>query len=368
MDARRRLDGLDLFRGLAVAAMILVNSPGSGEHVWWPLDHAAWHGWTPTDLIFPAFLFAVGVALGLAFPVRADRALWLRIARRSLLLVALGWAIQILARPDIAHFRFFGVLPRIGLCYALAASLALLTARRGEDGLNHLRPAAIAFAAFGALILYWALLTFVAVPGHGAGVLSPEGNLAGYIDRTLFTTAHIWRFGTDAAGNVVYDPEGLLSTLPALANVLFGILAAAAWRYAPDRAPGWIAIAGVILVIAGLLLDPIFPINKRLWTSSYALFTTGTSALLLILCTLAGGGKWLAPLRVFGMNAITGYVLSLLLIIFAMKLGLIAPAFAAIQSVVGDPYWASFLFALAIVAIVLAALVPLHRRGIHLRL
>ncbi len=235
-----RLAGLDIFRGLAVAGMILVNNPGSGDHVWWPLDHAKWHGFTPTDLVFPAFLCAVGFALGLSFPRHLDaaqrRAAWRRIARRALALFALGLAFALLARPDVAHLRIFGVLQRIGLCYALAAAVALWTARPGPDGRHALGLPLFVAAAFGVLALWWALLALVPVPGQGAGQLTPEGNIGGYVDRVLFTTDHIWRHGKDAAGNIVFDPEGLLSTLGALGNVLFGAAAAIWWRQ--DRTPG----------------------------------------------------------------------------------------------------------------------------------
>ncbi len=367
-----RLAALDTFRGLAVAGMIIVNTPGSGEHVWWPLDHAAWHGFTPTDLVFPAFLCAVGVALGLSFPRRIDATLWKRVIRRTLLLIAIGWAWQMLARPGLETFRIFGVLPRIGLCYFLAAALAILTARRGEDGRSRLSAKAILGAAIGALVLYGTLLTLVPVPGYGPGQLTPEGNLAGWLDRTLFTTAHIWRFGTDAAGNVVYDPEGLLSTMSAFANVLLGMLAAIAWRRAPDRAVRWIAIGGIALITLGLALAPFMPINKRIWTPSFAVLTSGLSAILLVLCVLALRSaalrKLLAPFDIFGMNAILGYILSLLIGLAGMRLGFQAWGFGQIESVVGDPWLASFLYSLAITLIVLAALVPLHRRGIHLRL
>ena len=374
---RPRLAGLDIFRGLAVAGMILVNTPGSWSHLWWPLDHAEWHGWTPTDLVFPAFLFAVGVALALPFPRKVDNAAWVKIARRTLLLIAIGWALQFLARPDLANFRIPGVLQRIGLCYALAASLAILTAPTLADGRRGLRPAAILAAAVLALLVYWALLALVPVPGYGPGQLSPEGNLAGYVDRTLLTTAHIWSGGTDAAGNVVYDPEGLLSTIPALANVLFGMLAAIAWQRAPERATLRIALAGVALVAIGLLLHPLLPINKKLWTSSFALFTSGSSALLLALCMLATRRgtipRPLAPLHMLGMNAILGYVLSVLIGIAGFRLfigdeSVQAWGFARLSAAIPDPYAASFAYALIALAIVLAALVPFHRRGIHLRL
>ncbi len=374
--ARPRLAGLDIFRGLAVAGMILVNTPGSWSHLWWPLDHAEWHGWTPTDLVFPAFLFAVGVALALSFPRKIDGTIWLKIARRTLLLIAIGWGLQLLARPELATFRFPGVLQRIGLCYALAASLAILTASRQMDGRRALDPAAILAVTLGALLLYWALLAFVPVPGYGAGQLSPEGNLAGFVDRAVFTTAHIWRGGTDAAGNVVYDPEGLLSTLPALANVLFGMLAAITWQRAPDRAALRIALAGAALVAIGLLLHPLLPINKKLWTASFAILTSGTSALLLAFCMAAtrkGVPRLLAPLHMLGMNAILGYILSVLIGIAGFRLFIGDRSvqdwgFARLNNLIPDPYAASFAYALIALALVLAALMPFHRRGLHLRL
>lgn len=374
--ARPRLAGLDIFRGLAVAGMILVNTPGSWSHLWWPLDHAEWHGWTPTDLVFPAFLFAVGVALALSFPRKVDGSTWFKIARRTVLLIAIGWGLQLLARPELATFRFPGVLQRIALCYALAASLAILTSSTLGDGRRALRPTAILAVTLGALLLYWGLLAFVPVPGYGAGQLSPEGNLTGFIDRAVFTTAHIWRGGTDAAGNVVYDPEGLLSTLSALANVLFGILAAIVWQRDPARATLRIALAGVVLVAVGLLLHPVLPINKKLWTSSFAIFTSGSAALLLALCmaaTRSGVPRLLAPLHMLGMNAILGYVLSVLIGIAGFRL-FIGDAsvqdwgFARLSSLIPDPHAASFAYALIALALVLAALVPFHRRGIHLRL
>lgn len=373
----QRLAGLDIFRGAAVAGMIVVNTPGSGQYVWWPLDHAAWNGFTPTDLVFPAFLFAVGVALALAFPRKIDATMWRRVARRVLLLIALGWAWQMLARPGIATFRVYGVLPRIGLAYGLVAAFAMLTARRGEDGRSRLNLPVIVGAAILVLVGYWALMVLVPVPGYGAGNLSPEGNLAGYVDRMTVGTAHMWRFGTDAAGNVVYDPEGLLSTLPSLANLLFGMLATLLWQRSPERATAWIALGGLALTVAGLLIAPAFPINKRLWTSSYALFSSGLSAMLFALSIVAGRRaaleRVLAPFHLLGMNAILGYMVSLLLGLAGLRLmignaTLGARVFAAVESVIPNPYLASAACALAVLALVIAMLIPLHRRGIHLRL
>ncbi|HEX8303091.1 acyltransferase family protein [Sphingomonas sp.] len=361
----QRLEGLDIFRGLAVAGMIIVNTPGSGEHVWWPLDHAEWHGFTPTDLVFPAFLCAMGAALGLSFPRKVDAALWRRVAWRTAALIGIGWAWQLLVRPELANLRVFGVFPRLGLCYGIAATIAILTARRGADGRAELHLWAIAGAAGAALIFYWAAMAL-------GGDFTRGGNLAGYVDRTLVGTQHIWRFGRDEAGNVVYDPEGLFSTIPALANVLLGAVAALTWKRDPARALRWIAIGGVTLIAMGLAMHPWFPLNKKLWTSSFALLTSGLSALLLVLCVLAGRAPAiraaLTPFQVFGMNAILGYILSLLIGLAGMRLGFQRAGYEAALSVLRYPYLASFLYSLAVALLVFMALAPLHRRGIHLRL
>ncbi len=371
--APARLGGLDLFRGLTVACMVIVNTPGSWDHVWWPLDHAEWHGFTPTDLVFPAFLCAMGVALGLSFPRRIDGKLWSRVLRRTLLLILIGWAWQMLARPGLADFRVFGVLPRLSLCYGLAAGLAILTARSMPDGRARLSAPALGIASLALLIGYWALLSFVPAPGHVAGDLSPEGNLAGYVDRIAVTTHHMYRYGTDAAGNIVYDPEGLLSTLPALVNVLLGMLAALLWKAAPDRATMRILLAGIALAALGYALSFAFPLNKKLWTSSFALLTSGLSGVLLTACIAAARSaavrKLLWPLDVLGMNAILGYLLSLMLSLAAMRSGFQAWAWNGLAALLpGNLLLASFLFALGTLLVVLALLVPLHRRGIHLRL
>ena len=204
------------------------------------------------------------------------------------------------------------------------------------------------------------------------GDFTPEGNFAGRFDRAIVGANHMWRLGRDSAGNVVYDPEGLFSTFSATANVLFGLLAALAWQRAPGRATLWIALAGLALVLLGLALAPYFPINKRIWTSSFVLLSTGLSALLFAGCIVATRSaavrRMLLPFDMFGMNAILAYVVSLLIGLAGMRLGFQAAGFAAIDGLIHAPYLASFLYALAVLLIVLALLVPLHRRAIHLRL
>lgn len=379
--APERLAGLDSFRGLAVAGMILVNNPGSGDHVWWPLDHAKWHGFTPTDLVFPAFLCAVGFALGLSFPRPLDPAqrqtAWRRIARRSLGLFALGLAFALLARPDVAHLRIFGVLQRIGLCYALAAAFALRTARPGPDGRHALSLPLFTAAAFGVLVLWWALLALVPVPDHGAGQLTPAGNIGGYVDRALFTTDHIWRHGKDAAGNIVFDPEGLLSTLGALGNVLFGAAAAIWWRTGSDQRLRVIVGASAGLIGLGLMLSLALPLNKQLWTSSFALLASGLSGVLFAAAAMIGETRFTVPLRILGANALMAYCISLLIGIAGLHkvipagggfVTLPAWAFARLDAAISAPLVASALHGMLVLAVTFALVVPLHRRGIHLRL
>jgi predicted acyltransferase len=350
---------------LTVAGMIIVNTPGSADFVWWPLDHAAWHGFTPTDLVFPAFLCAMGMALGLSFPRTVDAKLWRRVAWRVFALIAIGLAWRLLVQGSFENFRLLGVLQRLGLCFGLAASFAILTARRGPDGKKRLNATAILIAIIVLVLGYWAAMAL-------GGDYSPEGNLAGKIDRFVLGTNHMWRAGTDAAGNVVYDPEGLLSTLPATANVLFGLLGALAWQCWRDRSTLWLALAGVALALLGLALAPWFPLNKRIWTSSFVLLTTGLSALLFAFCIVATKSaavrRLFTPFDMFGMNAILAYMVSLLIGLGGMRLGYQDACFRAIDGVLHAPYVSSFLYALAVLLVTLALLIPLHRRGIHLRL
>ena len=380
----QRLISLDALRGLAVAGMILANSPGSWTEIYEQLDHAPWHGFTATDMIFPTFLFSVGVAVALSFPrpfSDADKAsAWSKLARRTLSLVGLGVLLNFLAHLNLATLRLPGILQRIGLCYALGTGLVLLTVTRREDGLAAINRGVVAGAIAILLVGYWALLTFVPVPGFGAGNLDPAGSLTAFIDRSVLTTAHMWKYGTDAAGAIVYDPEGLLSTLPATANVLIGILAGTAWKRAPEqRTALLIGGAGIVLIVAGLLIAPVFPINKRLWTSSFVLLSGGVGAVLLSLLTLAlesAIARTVAtPLRVLGGNAILAFVLSVLLGIFSGKAflrgGTLTPqgwGMETAQKVFAEPKLASAACAAAILVLITAAIWPLHKRAIHWRL
>lgn len=308
-----RLASLDAFRGLAIAGMILVNNPGSWSHVYAPLRHAAWHGATPTDLVFPFFLFGIGVAMSFSFAARTARGdsvrtLWGHVAKRALILYALGLFMAAYPRFDLATVRLVGVLARIAMVYLVAGTLVLLLSRR------------TVFAAMLALLaVYWALLAWVPVPGFGAGDLSAEGNLGAYLDRIILGV-HMW-----SGGGGVYDPEGLLSTIPAVSSTLAGLFAGDYLRtldadrgHGGDRAGAnaalRMALLGAGLVLAGHAWDLVFPINKPIWTSSYVAYTTGwalvTVGALYQVIDVRGRRAWARPLVVYGVNAITVFVAS----------------------------------------------------------
>lgn len=378
-----RLHSLDALRGLAVAVMIVVTSPGTWDTSYSQLKHAEWQGWTLADLVFPDFLFGVGMALALSFPKpwgEAESALaWRRVARRTALLIALGLVLNALPYFDLANLRIPGILQRIALCYAAAASLCLLTLRRDAEGRAAIDPRAPAIAAVALLVAYWALLTFVPVPGYGAGHLDPAGNLPGYVDRAVFTVPHMWKYGVAPGMGVTYDPEGLLSTLPATVNVLGGVLAAVLLRRSPRV---WIIAAiGIALAATGLLLDPVIPLIKRIWTDSFALFTIGASMIALAAMVTADRVPALRaatyPLRVLGGNAILAFVLQQLWAAFN-TIGAFRDAtgnteypehilFGWWRTILG-PYDASLAAALTALFVILLILLPLNRRGIHLRL
>lgn len=302
-----RLLSLDVFRGITIAGMVLVNNPGSWSHIYWPLEHAEWHGWTPTDLIFPFFLFVVGISIALAFARRVEsgvgneRDLLLKVVKRSLIIFGLGLVLNGFPYYQLADMRIMGVLQRIALCYFFASLIFLKTSWRTQ-----------AFIAAALLLIYWLLMTVVPVPGYGAGDLSKEGSLASYIDRIVLG-AHIWK------GSKVYDPEGLLSTIPAIATTLCGALAGQ-WlrskRTAFEKAGG-IFFAGACAIAAGWVWNVWFPINKGLWTSSYVVFTAGVALQFLGICywlvDIKGYKRWAKPFIIFGVNALALFVFSGLL-------------------------------------------------------
>ncbi len=306
---RNRLFSLDLFRGITIAAMIVVNNQNS-EQAYWPLRHAAWNGWTPTDLIFPFFLFIVGVSLVFSFQARLQRGdsrrkLVLHTLRRSAILFLIGLLLNGMASLQPSTWRIPGVLQRIAIVYCIASVITLYSGARA-------RMLWIAVLTVG----YWTLMRFVSVPGHGVPtvdvpMLHPDFNLAAYLDRKLML-GHMWQ--------KTRDPEGLLSTIPAIASALSGVLTGE-WlqtkRTAEQKVVGMLAL-GIVGLVAGEIWSQWFPINKNLWTSSYVVFTAGGALIFLALCCWVTDvklhrGWWTKPFVILGTNAIAAYVLSQLI-------------------------------------------------------
>ncbi|MEZ2238589.1 acyltransferase family protein [Microcoleus sp.] len=360
-----RLKSLDVFRGIAIASMVLVNNPGSWKQVYPPLEHAEWHGCTPTDLVFPFFLFIVGCAMSFSLskytktPTKIETAaskttetqekpeaekkpladsfppwgglggvlltspqggkgeltshlpssnIYWRIGRRAAILFILGLllntssiALDVLLNSapieNFAKIRIMGVLQRIGLAYFISA-IAII----------NLSPRHQKLLAIAILFSYWALLTIVPVGGYSAGELTPEGNVGGYVDRLILGSQHLYKGGP-------FDPEGLLSTLPAVVTVLIGYFTGEWLRVQQikTRTSINLAICGLSCVIIGHLWGFSFPINKQLWTSSYVVFTAGWALLLLAVCyeTIeVRGWKWGRPFEIMGLNAIFLFVAS----------------------------------------------------------
>jgi predicted acyltransferase len=312
--APQRLLSLDVLRGLTVALMILVNNAGDGRVSYAQLRHSVWNGCTLTDLVFPMFLFIVGASIVLSFRRRLEKGagrgpILLQVLKRSLLIFAIGLLLNALPSLQIADLRVYGVLQRIAICYALGSVVYLYGGIAAS--------AAVTVLAF---VGYWWVMLHVSVPGYGMpgrdiAILDPSANLASWLDRMLVPAAHLYR-------HTVYDPEGLLSTVPALGTTLCGVLAGA---FLETRRPGrqkaaTLLAAGVLLVGAGLLWSHWFPLNKRLWTSSYAMFTAGIAAsalALLFWCIdVPPRRRWgLTPWLTFGTNALTAYIFSELLAI-----------------------------------------------------
>jgi predicted acyltransferase len=295
-----RLDSLDVFRGMTIAAMILVNTPGTWNAVYPPLDHAAWHGWTPTDLVFPFLLFAMGGAVPFAMARRRDAARRIRrhVVRRAAILFAVGLALNAIEMPpplNLQTFRIPGVLQRIAIVYLAIAWITERTSWRAQ----------VAIAA-SLLAGSWAAMTLVPVPGVGAGVLTPAGNLASFVDRALFGR-HLL--------TPLYDPEGLLSTLPAIATALCGVLAGDWLKMSrePHRSV-WLWAAGLAATLVALAWGAVFPINKNIWTSSFALLSAGIAAQALAVChwivDIHGWRRWARPFVAYGRNPLAAYFLS----------------------------------------------------------
>ena len=358
--AATRLISLDVFRGLTMAGMVIVNNPGDWGNVYGPLLHAPWHGWTPTDLIFPFFLFIVGVSITLS----RKSASWGTIAWRAAIIFALGLLLAGYPRFNLERWRIPGVLQRIAVCYFAAAGLYRVNKR----------PVVVGTIAAALALAYWAVMMLVPAPGGVAGDLTPDSNLAAWIDRALMS-GHLWR--------PTWDPEGLLSTIPAITTTLLGVLAGLCLAHpmTRERKATWLAVGGAAAMAIGMIWGIWFPINKNLWTSSYAVFTAGFASLVLAACywiiDVKGWQGWTKPFVILGTNAITLFVGS----------GLLVKTLALIRVTTDDgreiavnryayQHWfvplaspknASLLYAIANLVILFLLLAWMYRRRLFLR-
>ena len=302
MEQSDRYTALDVLRGMTIALMILVNTPGSRQYVYPLLTHAQWHGCTLTDLVFPFFLFVVGVSLFFSLAKYQNKlskeSLW-RVGHRTLLIFAFGIFINSYPQwlTDYSQLRIMGVLQRIAVAYGIAALIVLAAPRRWLPGIGVF-----------ILLAYWGILYFFG----GSDPYSLSGNAAIPLDRAILGENHLYRgFG------IPFDPEGILSSLPSAVTVIIGywtgMMIAETGR---NRVPSKLALYGIAFTVAGYLWGVVFPINKPLWTSSYVLYTAGLAAilfaLLIFIIDVKGYKKWSLLFSVFGMNPLLLFILSVI--------------------------------------------------------
>ncbi|HQX55925.1 MAG TPA: DUF5009 domain-containing protein [Pyrinomonadaceae bacterium] len=424
-----RLISLDVFRGMTIAAMVLVNNPGTWSHIYDPLEHAPWHGLTPTDWIFPFFLFIVGIAISIALGKRiaegVTRRVYSKIVSRSAMIFGLGLSMSVIPffqfaatdAPDslkmliwmamaggllflllrnfkiagillglsiagiiglnlggynvvpynFGTMRISGVLQRIAVCYLVVSIIFLHTNWKQQLGI-----------AIAILLGYWAMMTLIPVPGCEVTSIGDKAcNLAAWLDRTILTEDHIWRSAK------VFDPEGILSTLPAIATTISGVLTGT-WliskRDTLQKSTGMFFF-GVVLFAAGYIWNSYFPFNKALWTSSYVLVTSGLALLTLGACywliDIKGYKKWAKPFVIFGVNALPLFVFSG---IFARMIGAYRVIGAEGQPVViqkwifdnvflaiAQPVDASLLYAICFILLWLFLMWLLYRKKIFIK-
>lgn len=378
--SNNRLLSLDVFRGMTIAGMVLVNNPGTWSAIYNPLEHAEWNGWTPTDFVFPFFLFIVGISITLALGKRVetngvDKSVYLKIIRRTILIFALGLFLATFPFYnfskgewlDLNTVRIMGVLQRIAVCYFVSSLIFMHTDWKKQLGI-----------AAGLLFLYWALMTLINVPGCEITTFNDKAcNLAAYLDRVILTEGHIWRSAK------VYDPEGLLSTIPAIATTLAGVLCGHWMRTRRDdiEKVAGMFFFGVTLVALGWLWHLAFPINKALWTSSYVVFTAGLALCFLGFCywliDIKGYRTWTKPFLIFGVNALALFVGSG---VMARILGLIKVPGPAEQSIslqqwiftniflpIASPINASLMYAICFILVWLFLMWLLYRKQIYIK-
>lgn len=358
-----RLLSLDVFRGLTIAAMILVNDPGSWSYVYAPLLHAPWHGCTPTDLIFPFFLFMVGMAVSLGSSKSGEARLQItkKILKRSLYLFLIGLFLNGFPYFELSTFRIPGVLQRIAIVFMVIALMHHYVSKKTQ-----------VWVGVGLLIFYWAVMSFVPVPGIGPANLEPDTNFAAWFDR-LFLSGHMWSLSK------TWDPEGLLSTLPAIGTGLMGVFTGTILFRTENRIEGLtkVFVLGNVAIALALAWDMTFPVNKSLWTSSFVLYTGGIAMNFYgVLYWLLDVRKWRSkltfPFEVFGSNAITAYALSGVL---ASLFGIISIGDSSIHQglydffvgIFDNNYFASLIYALIFVGICYLPILVLYRKNIFIK-
>ena len=352
---KERLVALDAFRGLTMAFMVLVNDAG-GRESYAPLEHAEWNGWTPTDMVFPSFVWIVGVALTLSLAKRvaagaSKGTLFLQACRRALILYVLGLIVYAAPAFDLSTQRLLGVLQRIAICYLAAVAIYLTTKLRGQ--LIWLE---------GLLAGYWLLMAYAPVPGYGSGRLDVEGNFAHYIDRIVLG-AHNYRH------TKTWDPEGIVSTLPAIATALFGVMCGQILGLKKELRTriGYMVAVGVALIAAGEICNVWLPINKKLWTTSFSLFMAGMDFVILsaFLWVVDGLGhkKLVKPLVIMGLNPITIYMISELLDEALGISGLHKTIYNAVFAPAASPMNASLLWALSYTGLMFLVAWGMYRKG-----
>ncbi len=305
MNTSKRILSVDIFRGATIAAMILVNNPGTWGAIYPPFKHAKWHGLTPTDLIFPFFLFIVGMSITFAYTKKKEAGIGIdvykKIISRTVKLIALGLILAgfLITPPffkDLSTLRLPGVLQRIGIVFFIASIMFL-----------HLNWKAIFSVFILILVGYWLIMTQIPINGE-APLLIAENNWATIIDQKILTLNHMWK---------IYDPEGLLSTIPAIATTIFGMFLG---KILLDKSKSELdklklfIIIGIVALIIGYAWDTFFPINKALWTSSYVLVTGGWASLIYAaiyyVADILDHNDWGKPAIIFGSNAITVFFMS----------------------------------------------------------
>jgi predicted acyltransferase len=371
----QRFPSLDIFRGMTIAGMILVNTPGSWSYVYSPLRHAPWNGCTPTDLVFPFFLFAVGNAM--SFSIGKYQALGnvpalRKIFTRAALIFAIGlflnwfpfvrWEEGTLVAKQWENLRIFGVLQRIALAYLGGALIA-----------HFYKPTQAFFIAAFLLVAYWIILLMY-------GDLTLEGNAVLKLDGWLVGDNHLYKgyFSSVANANIPFDPEGLLSTIPAIASVIFGFLVG---RFIQHKGNSFemishLFVVGLVSIFVGLWWGILFPINKPIWSSSYVLYTTGLAmvilAMIIFIVDLRKRDGWSKPFILYGKNpllifALSGIIVKIYSLIRIDGVNAYAWLYNSVFQPIGGDYFGSFLFAIAHVLLFLAIAAWLDKRKIYFR-